>query len=300
MARDYAIYDVFTDKALSGNGLAVVFDAEGLEAERMQAIAREFNLSETAFVLPAEEQAQSARVRIFTPGGELPFAGHPTVGTAVALADRDGNGDVDHLYVLGEGIGNVRTVVRYEDGLGYAEFDLPRLPEAFDCDIDKAVIAAAIGLDPTDIGFENHVVSGWSAGNPIVCIPVRGLEQAARVHFDVNQWLDLFGGGAVKECPYVYCRETVNHDAAFHVRMFAPHHGIPEDPATGSAAAAFAGAIHRFDGLPEGAKAFLIEQGGEMGRPSRIRLEIDGHNGDIHAARIGGFAVKTAEGRLFV
>lgn len=300
MTRAYAIYDVFTDRVLAGNGLAVVFEAEGLDTEAMQAIAREFNLSETVFVLPPEEPAQSARLRIFMPGGELPFAGHPTVGAAVAISERNGRAEtLDQLLVLGENIGNIRAAVRREEGIGYAEFDLARLPEALPVELEKEEVAPALGLDAVDIGFENHVISGWSAGNPVICVPVRGLEQAARIKFDMAAWLDLFGGEGARECPFVYCRETVNHDASFHARMFAPHHGIPEDPATGSAVAAFAGAVHQFDGLAEGPTEVIVEQGIEMGRPSRIRLEIDGKNGDIHAARIGGMAVKIAEGQLF-
>lgn len=301
MQRSYAVYDVFTDRTLAGNPLAVVFDAEGLDEGAMQAIAREFNLSETVFVLPPEHAAQTARIRIFMPGGELPFAGHPTVGTAVALAERNGIGDeLDQIILLGETVGNIRCAVRREDDIGYAEFDLPRLPEPYPCDIDPAAVAAALRLDPQDIGFENHAISAWTAGVPYYCVPVRGLDAARRAELDVQQWTRLFDEtDPLKiECPYVYCRETVNHECAFHARMFAPHHGIPEDPATGSAAAAFAGAIRHFDGLSDGPITLPIEQGVEMGRPSFIRLEIEAAGGEIHSARIGGAAVKVAEGTL--
>jgi trans-2,3-dihydro-3-hydroxyanthranilate isomerase len=303
MERRYAIYDVFTEKPLAGNPLAVVFDSEGLDDAAMQAIAREFNLSETVFVLPPDNPAQTASMRIFMPGGELPFAGHPTVGTAVALAERNGvDDDLDRLLVLGEKIGNIRAAVRREGGVGYGEFDLPRLPEAWPCDLDAAAVASALGIDPSDIGFENHAVSAWTAGVPYFCIPVHGLDAARRARLNVEQWLSLFDEDDPLEihCPYVYCRETVRHDCKFHTRMFAPHHGIPEDPATGSAVAAFSGAIAHFDGLDDGPSVFMIEQGVEMGRPSCIRLEMAGVGGGIASARIGGSAVKVAQGTLLV
>jgi trans-2,3-dihydro-3-hydroxyanthranilate isomerase len=303
MQRDYAIYDVFTDTALAGNPLAVVFDSDGLDDDAMLAIAAEFNLSETVFVLPPDQPAQSVRMRIFMPRGELPFAGHPTVGTAVALAERNGVGsELDQLLVLGEKIGNIRAAVRREGQIGYAEFDLPRLPELYECDLDKAAVAAALGLDETDIGFENHTVSAWNAGVPYYCVPVHGLEAADKAVFDTALWMALFDEDdpLAVYCPYVYCRDTVFHDCAFHARMFAPHHGINEDPATGSAVAAFAGAIAAFDGLADGPSVFVIEQGVEMGRPSKIRLEMDAKGGVMRSARIGGAAVKVAEGTLLV
>ena len=206
------------------------------------------------------------------------------------------------MLVLGEKVGNVRCAVRREGGLGYAEFDLPKLPEPWPCDLERSAVAAALGIDAADIGFENHVISAWTAGIPYFCVPVHGLAAAAKVRFNAPLWLALFDeDDPLKvECPFVYCRDTVRHDGAFHARMFAPHHGIPEDPATGSAAAAFAGVIAHFDGLADGPSVFQIEQGVEMGRPSYIRLEIDGERGAIRNARIGGTAVRVAEGDLAV
>lgn len=302
MARHYAIYDVFTDKPLTGNPLAVVFDAEGLDDAAMQAIAREFNLSETVFIRPPKNPAHSAGLRIFTPARELPFAGHPTVGAAIALGQSDpanGSGD-SRLMVLEEKIGAVRCGVRV-NGSPYAEFDVPKLPEPVAVDIEKAGIAAAIGLDDNEIGFENHKISVWTAGNSFVFVPVHGLAAAARLSVSPALWTDIapvVDGHAASL--FVYCRETIQHDCAFHGRMFAPEMGVAEDPATGAAVATFSGVIAHFDGLADGPTAFLVEQGMEMGRPSRIRLEIDAKGGAMHAARIGGHAVKVAEGNLDV
>jgi trans-2,3-dihydro-3-hydroxyanthranilate isomerase len=303
--RRYLVYDVFSDRRLAGNPLAVVLDSDGLDDASMQAIAREFNLSETVFVAPARKPVHTASVRIFTPAYELPFAGHPTVGTAIALAELDvaedaPNGGADaRLIVLEEKIGDVRCAVTLGGAAAFAEFDLPKLPEQLNVDLDAAAIAAALGLGPHQIGFENHRPALFSAGVPYVTVPLAGIGAIGDVVFNQAAWLDLAprrddGNPA---CAYLYCRETVTHEAGFHARMFVP--GAPyEDPATGSAAAAFAGAVRHFDQPVDGSHRLWIEQGYEMGRPSHIRLEIDVEAGEIKAARIGGNAVKVAQGTL--
>lgn len=297
--RKYLIYDVFTEKALAGNPLAVVLDCEGLDTQAMQRIAREFNLSESVFVLPAENKQHRARIRIFTPDYEMPFAGHPTVGTAVALTELAGTGD--SILVLEQNIGRVRCAVKTTGGTSYAEFDLPKLPEALKLDASAEAVGAALGLGPHEIGFENHRVALFSAGVPYVTVPVAGLDAAARIQFDNKAWMELSPrkSEAAVASAYVYCRETVHHDSAFHVRMMVPGNPSYEDPATGSAAAAFAGAILRFDAPVDGLSRYWLEQGLEMGRPSRLGLEIDVKDGRLKAGRIGGHAVKVAEGVLF-
>jgi trans-2,3-dihydro-3-hydroxyanthranilate isomerase len=301
-ARAYAIYDVFTDMPLAGNGLAVVFDSEGLGDERMQQIAREFNQSETVFIGPASEERHSASLRIFTPSSELPFAGHPTVGAAIALAEKrypDGTDPGGMLLALEEKVGLVRAAVSRNGGALFAEFDLPQLPQQGAFDAEKDEVAAALGLSHADIGFENHFPAVWSAGVPYATIPVGGLDAAARAKIDMNAWLEIFNmPEKATPSPFIYCRDTVNHDCAFHARMFAPHHGIPEDPATGSAVAAFAGTVALRDEPTDGLTQIWIEQGLEMGRPSRIRLELDISSGHIEAARIGGHAICVAQGML--
>ncbi len=298
--RRYLLYDVFTATPLAGNQLAIVLDAEGLDSKAMQAIAREFNLSETVFVLPPRNSRHRARIRIFTPQHELPFAGHPTVGTAVALAKANGDGLAD-IFVLEEDVGQVRCAVKTDVAAHYGEFDLPKLPQPLPLSVSAESIGAALGLDPHEIGFENHRISFWSAGVPYVAIPVANLRSAAAIGLDAKAWSQLI---PKKEDwpfvgPYVYCRETVHHDSAFHVRMIVPGTPSFEDPATGSAAAAFAGAIMRFDRPGDGISRFWLEQGLEMGRPSRILLELDVERGSLASARIGGHAVKVAEGTFF-
>lgn len=298
-ARKYQIFDVFTDKPLAGNPLAVVLDAEGLDTAAMLKIANEFNLSETTFILPPANPAHRANVRIFTPFYEMPFAGHPTVGSAIAIAALDGI--ADGIFVVEEKVGPVRCAVSTNDGSVFAEFDLPKLPAPAPFDISREAAAAALGLSPDEIGFENHQVSAWDAGVPYVTIPVRDLAVAGKAKLDPRLWLEITGGATEARAPaaYVYCRETVGHNNSFHTRMFAEHVGLVEDPATGSAAAAFAGAVTHFDEPVDGQTQVWIEQGVEMGRPSRIRLELVVAGGKLAGARIGGAAVKVMEGALF-
>jgi trans-2,3-dihydro-3-hydroxyanthranilate isomerase len=299
--RKYLVYDVFTERVLAGNPLGVVLDCEGLDSAAMQAIAREFNLSESVFIMPPENPRHRARVRIFTPDYEMPFAGHPTVGAAIALAEQTADNGTAGVFVLEENIGPVRCAVSTGKGASFAEFDLAKLPEQQPLSVNAAVLGAAIGLDAHEIGFENHRPSLWSAGVPYVTIPVASLEAAGKIRFDNQAWLDLAPpkGDGVVASAYAYCRETIHHDSAFHARMFVPGSPSYEDPATGSAAAAFAGAILHFDQPVDGLQRYWLEQGSEMGRPSRIRLEIDVEAGSMTGARIGGHAVKVAEGTLF-
>ncbi len=303
MSRQYCVYDVFTDRKLAGNPLAVIFDGEGLSDEAMQAIARELNLSETVFVQSAGNPAHTAKLRIFTPGRELPFAGHPTVGTAIALAERayaGTTGGLDLVSVLEENVGPVRCAVKLRDGeAGFAEFDLPRKSVRTELALDRQGLADALCLKPGEIGFENHVPSVWSAGVPFLMVPVQNLAAMASLEFDPTLWNRTvpFVEGRLASA-YVYCRGGVHHAAKFHARMFSPDMGIAEDPATGGAVAALSGAIHHFDGLPDGHSPVLVEQGVEMDRPSYIHLHIETKDGEIARARIGGQAVRIASGSL--
>ena len=301
MSRAYRIYDVFTERPLEGNPLAVVYDGEGLSDDAMLRIAREFNLSETVFVQKAENPLHSASIRIFTPGRELPFAGHPTVGTAIALAERQaGRTPMSMVSVLEEKVGPVRCAVRVvAEGASFAEFDLPRKSVQLGGSPAREGLADALGIKTTEIGFENHVPSLWSAGVPYLLVPVHDLGVAERMEFEPQLWEKVapFAEGHLASV-YVYCRGGVHHGAKFHARMFATDMGIIEDPATGSAVAALSGAIHRFDSLPDGHHACLIEQGVEMGRPSYIHLHLDTDAGKLENARIGGHAVCIAEGNL--
>ena len=300
MQRRFAIYDVFSDKTMAGNQLGVVYDCDGLETEQMQAIARELNFSETVFLMPPENANHSARMRIFVPNNELPFAGHPTVGGAIAMAREKGLEAVGQgIIVLEENVGPVRCAVRFGDTSPYAEFDLPILAEPISGPENKEAIAAAISLDPQEIGFENHVISNYSGGLPYTLVPVRDLAALGEAKPNLSIWNEGFGFHDHNSA-YVYCRETGDHNNHFRARMFAPDAGIPEDPATGSAVASLAGALIKYDDLRDGLHTVRIEQGVEMGRPSLITLEMDIRDGKFVGGRIGGHAAEFARGTIEV
>lgn len=294
MRRQFVTLDVFTDRRFAGNPLAVVRDAQGLDTAAMQAIAREFNHPETVFVLPPSDPAHRARVRIFTPVRELPFAGHPTVGTAVLLGRLDG-GSAARELVLEEGIGPVRCMVEpIDDQRGRARFTLPQLPAEAGDPPDDAAIAAALGLAAGDIGFRAFRPSRWSAGMPIAFVPVARLGAVADCRPDPGRLVAAFGDSLV----YLFCGEGIEPGHAFHARMFAPAFGIAEDPATGSAAAAFAGLLAAHGALADGEHAFAIEQGYEMGRPSVMGLALVIVGGALVSATVGGDAVIVTEGTI--
>jgi trans-2,3-dihydro-3-hydroxyanthranilate isomerase len=298
-SRPYYVLDVFTDEALAGNALAVVMEAEDLSSDRMQAIAREFSLSETVFLLPPGSDDNLARLRIFTPGRELPFAGHPTIGTAVLLAHLEGGGlGTDSHFVLEEEVGAVPCSVRLGTP-SRATFALPALPVEAGLPPSDAELAEILGLTTSEIGYGSHRPSRWGAPNPFTFVPVSGIDAVRRCRIDSAKANEVLGAlGSVQI--YVYSRETVDAGATVHCRMFAPGLGIPEDPATGSAAASFAGAWNAFEELPDGEHSVLIEQGFEMGRPSRIELGITTAQGRIVSGTISGAALVVAEGTLYV
>jgi trans-2,3-dihydro-3-hydroxyanthranilate isomerase len=300
MTRRFATLDVFTRRPLAGNPLAVVLDAEGLDDAAMQAIAREFNLSETVFVLGPEDAHHRASLRIFTPGRELPFAGHPTVGTAVLLALKDTSRPADAVaFGLEERIGTVACVVEVEgERAGHARFRVPRLPRIWGEGRDPAQAAWALGLDPHEIGFGRHVPSRHTAGVDFDFVPVATLDAVGRASPAGEGFAKVFGEESERPAAYVYTQQTTHAGHHFHARMFAPSFGIGEDPATGSAAAAFAGVLMQFEPLGDGEHSFVIEQGYEMGRPSEIALQIVIRDGALASAEIGGGAVVVGEGTL--
>ncbi len=304
MRLAYHVLDVFTDTRFGGNPLAVVLDADGLDSQRMQTVAREFNLSETVFVLTPQNPAHTARVRIFTPASELPFAGHPTVGAAALLAEMRAESGAtppgDALIVLEEAIGIVRAGVRQRPGAAaYAEFAVPKLPTEAGSLAPPDRLAAALGLIPAEIGFENHRPTKYTAGVPFAFVPVAALDAIAKARVAQPHWDAALNGQGLAGA-FLYCRQTVHTTSHFHARMFAPDLGIAEDPATGGAAAAFAGVVQQFDRLPDGQHKRLIEQGYEMGRPSLIALSMEVVGGKLAAVLIGGHAVRVAAGTIEV
>ena len=301
MKRRFYTLDVFTEEPLTGNPLAVVRDCEGLDAARMQAIAREFNLSETVFLLPPVDPINTARLRIFTPTRELPFAGHPTIGAAILIGLTDAPGLIaaqDILIVLEEEIGPIScTVGRSRGRAARARFTLPRLPEPDGIAGSALAIAQALGLEEDDIGFDDHAPCIYSAGNAFCFVPVASRAALARAKPDPAAWPQAFGH-MQRGAAYLYTRECERPGSHFHARMFAPGLGVSEDPATGSAAAAFAGVLMASENIGDGETLVVIEQGFEMGRPSLITLSLDVVEGRLMEAAIGGHAVLLQEGML--
>lgn len=303
MPMQFHTLDVFTDRRFGGNPLAVVHRADALTSDQMQQIARELNLSETVFVLKADNPAHSAKIRIFTPERELPFAGHPTIGTAILLAEQrmpQVNEEQDSIIVLEQPIGPVRVGVRMREGdIPFAEFDAPKLPEIAGTLPSRDRIADALGLIPREIGFENHSAMRFTAGNTFACIPITSLEAIGKAHINGDHWQAAFASDEV-DGAYLYTRRCIRKGSAFHARMFAPQLGVPEDAATGSAAVCFSGVVREFDELPDGTHRRVIEQGYEMGRPSHLTLTLIMEGGALDAVRIGGNAVRVTEGTLHI
>jgi trans-2,3-dihydro-3-hydroxyanthranilate isomerase len=301
MPRRFFTLDVFTGDPLTGNPLAVVLDADDLDAARMQAIAGEFNLSETVFVQKPADPRQRADIRIFTPKRELPFAGHPTVGTAVLLALLDQGGQPGAAaFGLKEQVGVVSCVAEIENGqAGHARFRLPRLPTRWSEGKSAELCAGALGLGPNEIGFERHVPSRYTAGVAYDLVPVSSLDALARAK-PQGEAFDRAFGDSDHPAPYVYTRQPAGAGRRFRARMFGLGMGISEDPATGSAAAAFAGALMQCEPLGDGEHDIVIEQGVEMGRPSEIALQLVIQNGALTSAEIGGRAVVVSRGELLL
>ena len=299
MKLPYRRLDVFTERPLAGNPLAVVLDADGLDAAQMQAIAREFNLSETVFVLKARDPFNTARLRIFAPAVELPFAGHPTIGAAALIAferARDMLGQAPIRLVLEEEIGPVVCEVARARGALRAQFIVPRRPEIVEETLDVARLAAALGLTAEDIGFDGHRPVIASAGLPFAFIPL-----ASRAA--LNRAMPAFGAMAAalameRPAASFYTRETENPANHVQARVFVPGLGAHEDPATGSAAAAFAAVALRFEHPDDGEHTIQIEQGVAMGRPSLITLSLHVEQGALTQAAIGGASVIVGEGFL--
>ena len=302
MRRKFHTLDVFTNEPLTGNPLAVVLDSDGLDTARMQAVAREFNLSETVFVFAPRDPVNTAHIRIFTPAQELPFAGHPTVGAAILLAELRAPEILareDISVVLEEEVGPVTCTVRHLKGAAArASFGIPRLPEPGPAIGPPDAIAAALGLNVADIGLAGHDPTVFTAGVPFAFVPVAGRGAIGRAKPVTAHWQTAFGGGRLSA--YLYCNEPEGKAHHWRARMFGPEFGIVEDPATGSAAAAFAGVVMAYDKPADGDHTLIIEQGFEMGRPSLITLGLDVSGGKLTSASIGGHAVMVAQGFIDV
>ncbi len=299
MRYRYILADVFTDQIFGGNPLAVFPEATGLDPATMQLIARELNLSETVFIFPPQTPGHTCRLRIFTPGVELPFAGHPTVGAAHVLTAAGyvrlpaGGGDI----VFEEGVGPVPVRVQIEDGRPvFSQLSAARMPEFRPATVSPEQLARMLNLDPADIGAGEDEPEAISCGVPFLFVPLRNLEAVRRARLDRGVWERHLAGGWATEV-YVFSYEA-SPGMQIHARMFAPAMGIGEDPATGAAATALAGYLAKRSGCENGSLHWKVEQGLEMGRPSLLQVEAEVQNGAVTAIRVGGSSVIVGQGHF--
>nr|WP_269468005.1 PhzF family phenazine biosynthesis protein [Devosia ureilytica] len=286
----YLILDVFTRTPLKGNALAVVPKADGLMDNEMQAIAREFNLSETVFICKPQNERNSAALRIFTPYQELPFAGHPTVGAAVTL----GLNSRASAIRMEEKVGLVTALFERTDRrTGEARFTLPRLPARLADLPDRLGIAQALGIEVDDLGCDVFKPAVFSAGVTFHLVPVRNATVLRSITLNRSAWEQVFHHD--HHSAYVFTLTPEEGDNDIAARMFGM--GLGEDPGTGSAAAALIGLLAEQE-LGNGQADYVLRQGHEMGRPCRITLQLRKENDQLVYGAIGGHAVVVGEGTL--
>ena len=298
-ARFYTL-DVFTDRTFGGNPLAVFPDASKIPETALQSIALELNLSETVFVYPPTDPKHTRRVRIFTPVCEMPFAGHPTVGCAFALAAL---GEIplegEARIVLEELVGPVPVLVRGEfKKPAFAQLSVAKLPETGPPSPGRTHLAEMLSIDPSDILGGMTAPQGISCGYPFLMVPLRDLEAVRRARVRMEQWdaaLKSYWAPDVM----VFARDA-EREGVIRARVFVPSQGIIEDPATGSAVAALGGYLAARESAASGSFSYVVEQGFEIKRPSILELEVDKAEGEVTAVRVGGSAVMVSEGMMDV
>jgi trans-2,3-dihydro-3-hydroxyanthranilate isomerase len=295
----YLHYDVFTDRKFEGNQLAVFHDARGLTTQQMQAITKEMNFSECTFILPAEIPGTDVRMRIFTPGTELPMAGHPTIGSTFALAELGVIAPGSERFVFGLGVGPTTVELSWSSSqLSFAWMDQGR-PDIRQPVTPRPDIIRAVGLDPSAVDSTGLPLEEISCGNPFTIVPVRTRAAVDAAEADLaalRKIASAFPSGHVGML--LFSAEAVDRDVVAYSRMFAPSAGVVEDPATGSAAGPLGcylvkhGLVHR-DQMHD----MVNLQGVAMGRPSRLRMRItQDEKGDITRVQVGGKSVRVGEG----
>lgn len=286
----YHLLDVFTDRPFTGNALAVFVDPPELTTHQMQAITRELNLSETVFVR-SPGPGTAWPTRIFTPAAEVPFAGHPTIGTAVLLAEL---GLVQDGVVLAEPVGDVDVALEQRSGARSATLRTAMAPTYAEAP-DRNVLARVLSVEPDDL--HSHLAAGiWSCGVPFCVVPLRDAAVLARTQLDPAVWADH-----LEHTDAAHLYPIAPLDDALHrwrVRMYGPAFGIAEDPATGAAAAAAAGLLAASRQLRAGPMRWVLEQGVEMGRPSELRVALDTDGAEASGVLVGGDAVVVGAGEI--
>ncbi|HVG09826.1 MAG TPA: PhzF family phenazine biosynthesis protein [Thermoanaerobaculia bacterium] len=297
MRYRYYICDVFTDIRFGGNQLAVLPEAGGLSDRQMQQIAREFNFSESTFVFPPEA-GHTRKVRIFTPAVEVPFAGHPNVGTAFALATAGEFGPLDESITVTfeEKAGLVPVSIQRREGRIWCELSAPQRL-SLGKTISAEMVAAAISLNPDYVVTRTHQPQVASVGLPFLMAELEDRAALERARINMNG-IDAIAAEGVTPDIHLYTRSADGFD--IRARMFAPLDGVPEDPATGSANCALAGLLSHHDKAANGSFQWRIAQGVEMGRPSVLEARTEKREGIVVATWIGGASVLVSEGLIEV
>jgi trans-2,3-dihydro-3-hydroxyanthranilate isomerase len=300
MQARFVTADVFTDRRFGGNQLAVLPDSSGIPPELFQSIAREFNYAETTFVLPPADTRHAARVRIFTPGAELPFAGHPTIGTAHVLASIGAiplTGDETKI-VFEEAAGLVPVTVHARDGKPtFAQLTSPQVPAIVGEAPDVESLAELLSINTNDVLLSPVGPAVVSGGIPLLFVPLKDNAVVARARLNLNTY-ELLMRDYISDKVYIFSLEGEGLRGGVHARMFAPAIGIAEDPATGGGAVALGGYLAMLEPLTEGTLRWKIEQGVEINRPSLLEVEADKKAGKVTAVRVGGSTVLVSEGTM--
>jgi trans-2,3-dihydro-3-hydroxyanthranilate isomerase len=303
MARSYRYLhlDVFTDHLFGGNQLAVFLDGRGLSTETMQAVAREMNFSETTFMLPPERSDTDVRMRIFTPGSEMPIAGHPTIGSTFALARTGVIAPARERFVFGLGVGPVPVTLTWrQNELSFAWMTQP-LPTFFDPIEDRAGAAAALGLPAEAVAGTSLPVQVVSCGVPFIYVPLTTRRAVDSAVFNPPAYETLMRHAPSANGVFFFSHEPGPDNATVYSRMFAPDVGVSEDPATGIASGPLGCYLVRHHVVaPEKAGAMLSLQGAKMGRPSHLHIAIGVEGSEICSVQVGGEAVLAGEGTLYI
>lgn len=292
MPQPFVIVDVFTNRPFGGNPLAVVLDADRLSTEQMQTIAREFNFSETTFVC-SPNRGGEYNIRIFTPSSEVPFAGHPNIGTACVLAEHL-NVPSGHCFWFEELAGMVPVTVEQQGGLWRAELVAPE-PLSFGTEFDPMLIADVLSLNPDQIATSTHLPQTASVGLPFIVVELNSRDALTRARVDTAALDRLL---VIESSPFLHLYFRSEDEVDVRSRMFAPTDGVPEDPATGSANCALAAMLAHYDAAESSELNLVIAQGEEMGRPSRLYTRVTKTQGTVSEVRIAGTVVPFCDGLL--
>jgi trans-2,3-dihydro-3-hydroxyanthranilate isomerase len=291
-ALGFYILDVFAEDKYTGNQLAVVTNGQGLSGERMQRITQEFNFSETTFVLSGRQDDGGYDVRIFTPGEEVPFAGHPTIGTAWAIRNLL-TLDRPATIRLNLKVGQIPVAFDADTEIAWMTTKEP----VFGVTLPPALLAEVVGVDRDDIDVRSPI-QVISTGLPAILVPIRTLVAVQRARIRIDRLQELVKTHDVGKAVMVFCPETLSKENHLHVRVFAPLVGVPEDPATGSANSCLAGYLVRHGYFGEGPVDIKVEQGYEMGRPSKVHLRARQKTKGPIEVQVGGKVQLIAKGEL--